>query len=182
MQDRMAIIGIKNLITRYCYFGYKWKSIMNNPKNLIDYTCHSFFKLFDNITYSSNQHDKVILEGMKVDVCLPKLKIITITIWIIDITNNKDIGLGDNYLSNISICEKYVLDEKNKKTFDIYKFKIIEHDNVFTIMDHDYNTIPINAYIIPIDFEKTPDSREKYINIDEYVNNIIELVYNPEVN
>jgi hypothetical protein len=155
MQNRMAKTEFINVVNQYCYFGYKWKSIMNNPENLIDYTHRSFFKL------KILNDNYVILEGMKVDVSLPKLKIITITVWIINIQMGH-IVLGEDYCSNISICEKYILDEKNKTTFDTFKFKIIENDNIFTIMDSEYNLLRMDECI-------------KEISIKEYVDSIIEL-------
>lgn len=127
-------INIRNLINESYYFGYKWKGKL---EQLTNYT-------HDRPIYKLIIHGNLyILNKITTYVVINKFKIISIDIFMCNIELNT-LQLTFDYLNNISIVEQYMLDEFNKKKVSYYKFKIIENDGIFSVVDSNYNIIKHN--------------------------------------
>ncbi len=123
--------NIRNLINESYYFGYKWKDRLDSFTN---YT-HSrpIYKLIINET-------SYILNKIITLVAIQHLKIVNIDVYICDRTQN-ELQLTPDYQYNINIVEQFMLDNTNKHKISKYEFKILENENIFSVMDSSYNII-----------------------------------------
>ena len=124
-------INIRDLINESYYFGYKWKDRLERFTN---YThTRPMYKLIIN-------ENLYILNKITTYVVLENFKIVSIDVYMCDRTKNK-LQLTLDYQDNIGIVEQYMLDETNKHKISKYAFKILENENIFSIMDSSYNII-----------------------------------------
>lgn len=131
------VVNIRNLINESYYFGYKWKERLDKITN---YT-HSrpVYKLI--LTESA-----YILEKITTYVAIQNFKLVNIDVYIC-MRQPNDLLLTPNYQDNIGIVEQYILDDTNKNKISKYKFKIVENDGIFSILDSDFNTIKHNGIL-----------------------------------
>ena len=129
--------NVRKLINESYYFGYKWKDRL---ERLTKYT-HSrpIYKLI--ITDNS-----YILEKINTYVVIQNFKLVNIDVYIC-IRQPNDILLTPDYQDNIGIVEQYILNDANKNKISKYKFKILENDGIFSIMDSNYNIIKCNGIL-----------------------------------
>jgi hypothetical protein len=123
--------NIRNLINDSYYFGYKWKDRLNNLTNYTHY--RPMYKLI----ISENSY---VLEKITTYVVIQHFKIVNIDVYICNRIPN-ELKLTSDYQDNIGIVEQYMLDEANKHNISKYKFKILENENIFSVMDSSYNII-----------------------------------------
>lgn len=183
MQNKMTRPEFTKILHNYCYHNYKWQL-----DKLTRYTHREFNKLLNTHdgTYIPSLENRIIamnkllIEGMKVNVSLTNLKIVTISIYIFNITLNAILEyMGadvSDYYSNLEVCQRYIdksstNDTKCRDTFDIYQFKIVENEGVFTFMDDNYNVIRINDSIAPMNPTDRYQSKRLYIR--EFVEGIL---------
>jgi len=132
---RMGIIlnknNIRDLINESYYFGYKWKSRL---EYLTNYTHQRpIYKLI----ISDNFYT---LEKITTIVAMKDFKIVNVDVYTCYILPN-EIQITLNYQNNITIVEQYMLDESKKYRINHYQFKILENNEIFSIMDSNYNII-----------------------------------------
>jgi len=123
--------SIRNLINESYYFGYKWKDRLDRFTN---YT-HSrpMYKLIIN-------ENSYILNKITTYVVIHHFKIVSIDIYMCDKITN-ELQMTPDYQDNIGIVEQYMLNETNKHKISKYTFKILENENIFSVMDTSYNII-----------------------------------------
>ena len=123
--------NIRNLINESYYFGYQWKDRLNN---LTNYTHNRpMYKLII-------RENEYILEKITTYVVIQHIKIVNIDVYICNRKPN-ELKLTSDYQDNIGIVEQYMLDAANKHKISKYKFKILENENIFSVMDSNYNII-----------------------------------------
>jgi hypothetical protein len=180
MQNKITRPEFINILRNYCYHNYKW-----NLDNLTKYTHRAFNKLLnpqdDNYITSVENSDftnKLLLEGMRVDVSLANLKIVTISIYVFTMTLQEILAAENtqlsDYYTNLEVCQKYIDKVNNtnsSNSFVLYQFKIIDSDGIFTFMDSNYNLISINDSIVP-EFI-TENKATSRLHIKEFVDGIL---------
>lgn len=136
-----ANTNIRNFINESYYFGYKWKDRLDF---LTNYT-HSrpMYKLIIMV-------DSYILEKINTLVVMYNFKVVNIDVYISSRVAN-DLQLTSDYQDNIGIVEEYILDQKNKNKISRYKFKILENDGIFSVMDSNYNIIKHDGFLESFD-------------------------------
>ena len=60
----------------------------------------------------------------------------------------------------------YINDDNNKKNISKYDFKIIENENIFTVMDNNYNILKKNDYL-------ESDTKNGYIKSQILINTLL---------
>ena len=127
-------VFIRNLINEYYYFGYKWKDRLDKLTNYT-HTSPMYKLIIDANTY--------LLANITTQVVIQNFKIINADIYICirNQSTPNDFQLTQDYQDNISIIEKFMLNENNKNRICKYEFKILENDGIFSMMDSNYNIL-----------------------------------------
>jgi hypothetical protein len=144
----------KIMIDEYCYIGYKWKG---NLKKITSYTHKDMF-------YKYETNTKDILECVDIIIACETLKMINVIVY--KFTNFPFSEITGNYKNTKNNLTNYINDDNNKKNISKYDFKIIENENIFTVMDNNYNILKKNDYL-------ESDTKNGYIKSQILINTLL---------
>lgn len=134
----------KVMIDKYYLIGYKWK---DNLEKMVSTPNKQFLK-FTNTNVRT-------LETIDVSVAYPYFKIVNLNFYLLPHSNI------DNYLDNIidniihnnnnidhnQVMLNYINNEASKDKITKISIKIIENDEIFTVMNDNFNIYKINSTI-----------------------------------
>ena len=89
-----------------------------------------------------------------------------INVIVYKFTNFPFSEITGNYTNTMNNLTNYINDDNNKKNISKYDFKIIENENIFTVMDNNYNILKKNDYL-------ESDTKNGYIKSQILINTLL---------